>query len=241
MSCTFVVCNNFLSMCKQHGEKQKRIECWCHRSYNSVTLLLGYGIRQVEISRRLNIPRTTITGVIKRFRRRVNVQNIQRLSAPSKLSRCNTRGILRSVKINRKRSLSDITAVFNHSKDSTVSKRTIQRKLYSEGYHRRVVRKRIRIREVNRKNRINWCRGNRYKTLNNYRKRVIFSDECKVDVGTDNRVFIWRNVGEDWRPCCLTTPPTPRFSLMICVCVLLLLLFYIHDKHLRSCRDGQLT
>lgn len=141
--------------------------------------------------------RTTITGVIKRFRRRGNVETIQRLCAPSKLSRRDIREISRSVKINRKRSLADITAVFDQNKDSTVSKRTIRRKLYSEGYHSRVVRKRIRIREVNRKNRISWHRVSRYKTLDNYLKRVIFSDECKVDVGTDNRVFIWRKVGED--------------------------------------------
>ena len=201
-------------MCKQHGEKQKSVDV------KEATVSLYYsGIRQVEISRRLNIPRTTITGVIKRFRRRGTVENIQRLGAPSKLSRRDTREILRSVKINRKRGLSDITAIFNKHKDSTVSKRTIQRKLYSEGYHRRVVRKRIRIREVNRKNRINWCMGNRHKTLDNYWKRVIFSDERKVDVGTDNRVFIWRKVGEDWHPCCLATPPTPKFSLMIWGCV----------------------
>ena len=55
------------------------------------------------------IPRTTITGVIDRFRKRGNVENIQRLGAPAKLSRRDTRAILHSAKINRKRSLSDTT------------------------------------------------------------------------------------------------------------------------------------
>ena len=136
------------------------------------------------------------------FWKRGNVENIQRKVAPAKLSRRDSRPILRTVKVNRKRSLSDITALFNQHRDSSVSKRTIQRKLYSEGYHRRVVRKRIRIREVNKKNRIYWCRGNRYKTLDNYWKRLILSDGCKVDVGTDDRVLIWKKVGEDWHPCC---------------------------------------
>ena len=149
-------------------------------------------IRQAEISRRLSIPRTTITGVIDRFRKRGNVENIQRLGAPAKLSRRDILAILRSAKINRKRSLSDITSVFNQHREATVSKRIVQRKLYSEGYHRRVVMKRIRIREVNRKSRLSWCRGYRYKILENYWKRVILGDECKVDVGTDNRVFVWR-------------------------------------------------
>ena len=123
----------------------------------AIVSLYYSGIRQTEISRRLSIPRTTITGVIDRFRKRGNVENIQRVGAPAKLSRHDTRAILHSAKINRKRSLSDISLVFNQHREATVSKRTFQRKLYSEGYHRRVVRKRIKIREVNRKNRLNWC------------------------------------------------------------------------------------
>lgn len=76
-----------------------------------------------------------------------------------------------------------------------------------------------RIREANRKARIAWCRGNRYKTINAYWNRVIFSDECKIDIGTDNRVFIWRRVREEWMPCCLSQPPTPKFSLMVWGCI----------------------
>jgi hypothetical protein len=44
-----------------------------------------------------------------------------------------------------------------------------------------LVRKRIRIREVNRKARLSWCRGNRNKTVDTYWNRVIFSDECNLD------------------------------------------------------------
>jgi hypothetical protein len=109
--------------------------------------------------------------------------------------------LLRIVKQNRKRTLSDTTGDFNQNRNDTVSRRTVQRKLYSKGYHRRVVVKRIRIREINRKIRVNWCRTNRRRTVGHYWKRVIFSDECKVDIGTDNKVFIWRKVGEDWLPC----------------------------------------
>lgn len=40
-----------------------------------------------------------------------------------------------------------------------------------------------------------------------------------MDVGSDNRIFVWRKVGEEWMPCCLSTPPTPKFSLMIWGCI----------------------
>ena len=46
-----------------------------------------------------------------------------------------------------------------------------------------------------------------------------FSDECWVDIGMDNKVFIWKKIGEDWLPCCLAAPPTPKFSLMIWCCI----------------------
>ena len=110
-------------------------------------------LKHAEISRMLGIPRTTVSCVIKRYRERGSVVNIPRRGAHSKLKARDTRGLLRIVKRNRKRGLTDITALFNENRGEnvTVSKRTIQRTLYKEGYFRRVVRKRIRIREVNRK------------------------------------------------------------------------------------------
>lgn len=37
---------------------------------------------------------------------------------------------------------------------------------------------------------------------------MIFSDDCKIDFGSDNGVFIWGKVGEEWLACCLA--PTPK-------------------------------
>jgi hypothetical protein len=47
---------------------------------------------------------------------------------------------------------------FNENRETQVSKRTVQRSLYQEGYNRRVVKKKVRIREVNRKKRVKWAR-----------------------------------------------------------------------------------
>jgi len=147
------------------------------------------------------------------------VENKSRNGAPRKLTDRDTRGLIRLVRDNRRKSLNEITNVFNQVRTSSVSKRTVQRKLESEGYHRRVIRKRIRIRQANRKNQLAWCRTNRRKTVDSYWKRVIFSDECKVDIGLNHRVFVWRKVGESYLPCCLGTPPTLKISLMIWGCI----------------------
>jgi len=147
------------------------------------------------------------------------VENKNRNGALRKLTDRDTRGLIRFVKANRRKSLNEITNVFNQVRTLSVSKHTVQRKLYSEGYHRRVIRKYIRIREVNWKNRLAWCRANRRKTVYSYWKRVIFSDECKVDIGLDHCVFVWRKVGKSYLPCCLGTPPTPKISLIIWGCI----------------------
>jgi len=56
----------------------------------------------------------------------------------------------------------------------------------------------VRIRKVNKRNRVAWCRGKQYLPVDGYWNRVIFSDESKVEIGLDNRVYIWRRAGEEW-------------------------------------------
>jgi len=91
----------------------------------AIVKLNNSGVSQAEISRRLDIPRTTITDILKRFRRRGNVENTHRSGAPSKLSRLDTRGLSRLVRKTRRKSLVDITHLFNQNRDSTVSYRTV--------------------------------------------------------------------------------------------------------------------
>ena len=56
------------------------------------------------------------------------------------------------------------------------------------------------IREVNRKKRLSWCREKRKLSVDNHWKKIIFSDESKIVVGQDSRIYIWRKWGEGWRP-----------------------------------------
>jgi len=48
-----------------------------------------------------------------------------------------------------------------------------------------------------------------------YWDRVIFIDECKVEVGANKRVYVWRRAGEEWDPACQNTPPRRKFEIMI--------------------------
>lgn len=71
---------------------------------------------------------------------------------------------MRAVKSNRYRTLNDITLDLNEGKHrtETVHKCTV---LKEQGYKRKVVRKRMVVREVNRKKRLSWCLEKRRLTV----------------------------------------------------------------------------
>ena len=49
------------------------------------------------------------------------------------------------------------------------------------------------IREPNRKKRVKWCIERRGRTVDNYWKKVTFSDESQIVLSTNNCVYIWRS------------------------------------------------
>ena len=83
-----------------------------------------------------------------------------------------------------------------------MSRCTVQRTLRSLGYTWRSVRKSIRIRNVNKKKRIAWCRGKLHWTVNQWRK-VVYSDEMMIVIKPDGKLKVWRKASAKWRPECL--------------------------------------
>ena len=51
--------------------------------------------------------------------------------------------LARLVRSDSKTPLKDVTTKFNENRETQVSKRTVQRSLYQEGYNRRVVKKKV--------------------------------------------------------------------------------------------------
>lgn len=82
------------------------------------------------------------------------MENLPRVGRPRKLSHRDENWIMRAVKSNRYRTLNGITQDFIEGKHhtETVHKCTVHRFLKEQGYKRKAVRKRIVVREVNRKN-----------------------------------------------------------------------------------------
>ena len=68
--------------------------------------------------------------------------------------------------------------------------KTVQRVLHSERYKRRLAKKKMVVREANRKKRVKWLKQRRSRTVTeNYWKKVIFLYESQILLGTNNRVI----------------------------------------------------
>ena len=93
----------------------------------------------------------------------------------------------RLVKSNRRLTLQDITAKLNECKTKTFSQKTVQRLLHSEGCKRRLAKKKMVVREANRKKRVKWCQERRGRTVDNYWKKKWWNDdESQIVLGTNN-------------------------------------------------------
>ena len=130
-------------------------------------------------------------------------ENKQRSGRPSVVSERDNTLLSRIVKSNRRKSLDDITLIFNERCPRAVSRRTIQRQLHELGYSRRRVDKTLGVREYNKKMRCGWCRGILLWTVNRQWKTIIFSDEMTIVIKLDGSIYVWRKQQEKWHGICL--------------------------------------
>ena len=118
------------------------------------------------------------------------------------------------MKTNRRQTLKDVTARFNQRTGCIVSSRTVCRRLFREGYTRRVVSKKITISQVNCQRWVGFCRRKLHWTVDQW-SHIIFSDETKIILGQNRKIYVWRKADERLRPECVGH----RASVMFWVCI----------------------
>jgi len=96
----------------------------------------------------------------------------------------------------------DFLNKFNNTSVDNLSSRTVRRRLFESGYKRRVISKKITIRKENRARRCSFCRQKLTWTVRNNWCKVIFSDETKVVIGADKKIYIWHRCNEHLYPEC---------------------------------------
>ena len=108
----------------------------------------------------------------------------------------------RMLRSDRRQSLGEITDQFNRQFVTNLSSRIVRRHLNFEGYKKHPVCKKTTISPVNREKRKRFCRSKLMWTVRNHWKKVIFSDETKIEIGNNRKVYVWRKVDDRLRPEC---------------------------------------
>ncbi|CAI2184893.1 13523_t:CDS:1 [Funneliformis geosporum] len=91
------------------------------------------GIRQRVISTQLNIPTSTVSDIIKKYKKTGSSEPRQRSGRPKILSECDTRALKRIVRTDRFSPLGNVTDKLNTSLDATVHYNTVRSYLHDEG------------------------------------------------------------------------------------------------------------
>lgn len=184
----------------------------------NIIQLIESGHRASHVAKSLQISKSTISRLLKRWRIRGDIENLPRTGRKKTVTKRAENALSRVVKSNRRLSLKDITSEFNGRVPAPVSRRTVQRNLHNLGYTRRSVRKKIGIREVNKKKRVAYCREKLLWTVETNWKKVIFSDEMMIVLKPDGCLKVWRRSCEVWRPECLgyvAVTPSTTIKLMV--------------------------
>ena len=84
-----------------------------------------------------------------------------------------------------------------------MSERTVRRRLCFGGYKRRMICKKMTISRVNCDRRMGFCRQKLHWNVQNNWSSIIFSEETKIMLGRNGKVYAWRKPDECFRPDCL--------------------------------------
>lgn len=129
--------------------------------------LYSNGEKVSDIARSVNISLASVYRVIGKFQRTGSLENLPRSGRPRSIGDRECRRLQRIFNSDRLAPLGEITARFNENKPTSVSKKTIKRRLKENGFYRGVYRKKVVIKTVNRKKRLSWCREKRWWTVRN--------------------------------------------------------------------------
>lgn len=181
----------------------------------SIVAMVRNGQSFGEVARLLNLPKSTVYSVWKKFSSNGSVENGKRSGRKYSINEHAARRLIRQMKGDRKKNLKVVTADYNNNNNVQVSQKTVWRRLRQFGFRRCVCKKKIRIRVANRVKRVRWCREKRNWTVQGNWKHVIFSDESQIVIGDDNRIYVWRKSDEAWLPECISPGVNRRLSVMI--------------------------
>ena len=160
------------------------------------------GTKQRVISTQLNIPTSTVSDIIKRYKETGSTEPKQRPGRPKILKERDTRALKRIIRTDRFSLLGDVTDKFNTSLDTTFHYNTVRRYLHDEGLGSYTAKKKPRLTKKHRTDRLKWCKEK--KNWAEEWKQVVWSDESRFALfQSDGQARVWRSQGEAYNKDCI--------------------------------------
>jgi len=140
-----------------------------------------------EISSQLNIPQSTVSGIITKWKRLGTTATQPRSGRPHKLTEWGQRMLrCRGQQV----SAESITTDLQTACGLQISSRTVRRELHGMGFHDRAAASKPYITKCNPKCQMQCCKARRHCALEQWRL-VLWSDESRF-WQSDGRVWVWR-------------------------------------------------
>ena len=182
-----------------------------------IIALSQQGYSSYKIAEMTDKNRRTFSKFLRRRRVRGSEENLPRCGRGRKTGVRGDRIIYSMLRSDRRQSLGEITDQFILQFVTIISSRTFRRRLNFEGYKKHPVCKKTMISPVNGEKRKRFCRSTLMWT------KVIFSDETKIEIGNNRKVYVWRKVDERLRPECIGLYQgrnyKTKFSVMFWGCI----------------------
>ncbi|KAL0147114.1 hypothetical protein M9458_057638 [Cirrhinus mrigala] len=162
----------FTNICERMGRSQELSE------FQRGTVI-GYHLcnkSSCEISSLLNIPQSTVSCIIRTWKRLGMTATQPRRGRPRKLTERGQRMLRRIVRRGRQLSAKSIATDLKISCGLQISSRTVHRELHGMSFHGRAAASKLYITKCNAKRRMQWCKARCHWTLEQWRC-VLWSDE----------------------------------------------------------------
>lgn len=158
------------------------------------------GKTQQEIANILDMSKSTVGDIIRRFRNENRIDFKTPKPRPNKLSDHEKHWIHRNIVQNPKLSAPKLVSALREYNGNEVHAQTVRRALHERNFHGRSARKKPYISEVNRKKRLEFAKQHINKD-ESYWNDVIFADETKINLfGSDGRTMVLRKANEELNP-----------------------------------------
>lgn len=149
------------------------------------------GQSYAAIARSLNVPKSTVASLIRKWKSYGTTVNLRRMGRPSKITVKGKRKLLREARANPSVTLEDLKKSL-HGAGTNVHKSTISRCLHKEGLYGRVAKKKPYLKKQHLRARLQYAKKH-LKDTSAMWQSVIWSDETKIELfGLNTKKYVWR-------------------------------------------------